>query len=57
MNKFKMYGREGMLTMIDILYNRIRKNEFASKRWREGVLNLFKKGDNADPGNYRRISY
>ena len=52
-----MYGREGMLTMIDILYNRIRKNEFASKRWREGVLHLFKKGDNADPGNYRRISY
>ena len=38
-------------------YNWIWKNEYASKRWREGVIvNLFKKGDEADPGNCRGIN-
>ena len=33
------------------------KIEHAPKRWREGVaVNLFKKGDKADPGNYRGIT-
>ena len=44
-----------MITMMVMLYNWIRKNEYTPKRWREGVVvvNLFKKGDKADPGNYR----
>ena len=46
-----------MLTMMVELYNWIWKNEYAPKRWREGVVvNLFKKGDKADPGNYRGIT-
>ena len=47
-----------MLTMmVTMLYNYIWKNEYAPKRWREGVaVNLFKKGDKADPGNYRDIT-
>ena len=43
-----------MLAVIDMLYNWIWKNEYAPKRWREGVVvNLFKAGDKADPGNCR----
>ena len=56
-NEFMKYGGEGMLTMMVMLYNWIWKNEYAPKRWREGVVvNLFKKGDKADPGNYRGIT-
>ena len=47
------YGGEVKLTMMIVLYNWMWKNEYAPKRWREGVAKLFKKEDNADPGNYR----
>ena len=30
-------GGEGMLTMMIVLCNRVRKNECAPRRWREGV--------------------
>ena len=58
MNEFFLkYGGEGMITMIVMLYNWVQKNEYTPKRWREGVVvNLFKKGDEADPGNYRGIT-
>ena len=44
-------GGEGTLTMMIILScHWIWQNEHAPKRWREGVVvNLFKKGDKADP--------
>ena len=43
-----------MLTMMVTLYQWIWKNEYEPKRWIGGVVsNLFKKGDKADPGNYR----
>ena len=46
-----------MSTMMVMLYNRIWKNEYAPRRWREGVVaNLFKKRDKADPGKYRGIT-
>ena len=46
-----------MLTMMIILCNWIWKNEYALKRWREGVVgNFFKKEDEADPGNYPGIT-
>ena len=44
-----------MLTMMVMLYTWIWTNEYAPKRWREGVY-LFKKGDKADPGNCRGIT-
>ena len=56
-NEFIKYGGEGMLTAIVMLYIWIWKNEYAPKRWREGVVvNLLEKGDKADPGNYREIT-
>ena len=57
-NEFLKYGGEGMITFLVELYNNwIWKNEYIHKRWREGVVvNLFKKGDKADPGNYRGIA-
>ena len=46
---YEVRGRR-YATMMVMLYSRIRKSEYAPKRWREGVLvNLFKKGDKADP--------
>ena len=50
-NAFMKYRGEGVPTMMVLLYNRIWKNQYAPKRWREGVaLNLFKKEDMADGG-------
>ena len=34
LNLFTKYGGEGMLTMVVMFYNLIRKNEHAPKRWR-----------------------
>ena len=46
-----------MITMMILLYNWIWKNEYTPKRWREGVVvNLLKKGDKTDPGNYGGIT-
>ena len=46
-----------MLIMMVILYNWIWKNEYTPKMWRDGVVvNSFKKGEKADPGNYRGIT-
>ena len=46
-----------MITMMVMMYNWIWENEYTPKRSREGVVvNLFKKGDKADPGNYRGIT-
>ena len=42
--------------MMVMLYNWIWKNEYVPKRWREGVVNIFKKGDKAGPGNYRETT-
>ena len=54
MNAFMKYRGEGIITMMVILYHWIGKNEHAPRRWREGaVVDLFKKGDKANPGNYR----
>ena len=43
--------------MMVMLHNWIWENEYTPKRCREGVVvNLFKKGDKADLGNYRGIT-
>ena len=52
-NEFLKYGQEGMITMMVLLYSWIWKNEYTPKRWRgEMVVNIFKKGDKTEPGNY-----
>ena len=56
-NGFLKYGGEGMITMMVMMNDWIWENEYTPKRWREGVVvNRFKKGDKADPGNYRGIT-
>ena len=55
-NECMKHGREGMLTMMVMLYNWVWKKEYAPTRWGGVVGNLFKKGDQADPGNYREIT-
>ena len=43
--------------MTAMVYNRIRENEYKPRRWKEGVvINLFKEGGRADPGNFRGIT-
>ena len=39
-----------------MLHNWIWKSEYPPKRWRGVVVNLFKKGGKADPGNYRGMT-
>ncbi|CAB1114219.1 unnamed protein product [Ectocarpus sp. CCAP 1310/34] len=46
-----------MIQLMVLLYKGVWKNEYAPRRWREGVVvNLLKKGDKTDPGKYRRIT-
>ena len=43
--------------MMVLLCNWIWKNGYTPKQWRGGVVvNLFKKGDKIDPGNFRGIT-
>ena len=57
-NGFLKYGGEGMIIIIILLYTTgSGKKEYTPKRWREWlVVNLLKKGDKADPGNYIGIT-
>lgn len=51
------YGGSGMVDLLQILFSVIWREEIVPPQWREGlIVNLFKKGDKEDPGNYRGIS-
>ena len=53
-DEFINYSGEGTLTMMDMLFNWMWGNEYAPRRWREGVVvNLVEKGDMAEPGHHR----
>ena len=54
----KYGGGEAMLTMIGILYNWIRKNEYARRKEakRRSRVTLFKKGDKRHRRNYIEIT-
>ena len=42
--------------MVSQLFSVVWHEEAVSRQWREGlIVNLFKKGDKEDPGNYRGI--
>ncbi|CAB1099521.1 unnamed protein product [Ectocarpus sp. CCAP 1310/34] len=47
-----------MIQLMVLLYNWVWKNECTPRsRWREGVfVNLLKKGDKTEPGNYRGVT-
>ena len=46
-----------MVYLLEQLFLVIWREETVPKQWREGlIVNLFKKGDREDPGNYRGIT-
>ena len=46
-----------MIELLHLLFAVIWHEEFVPPQWREGlIVNLFKKGDTEDPGNYRGIT-
>ena len=51
------YGGSGMVDLLQQLFSVIWREEIVPPQWREGlIVNLFKKGDKEDPGNYRGIT-
>ena len=51
------YGGSGMIDLLQQLFAVVWREEFVPPQWREGlIVNLFKKGDKEDPGNYRGIT-
>ena len=51
------YGGVGMVNLLHQLFQVVWHEETVPKQWREGlIVNLFKKEDKEDPGNYRGIT-
>ena len=51
------YGGSGMVCVLEQLFSVVWREELVPRQWREGlIVNLFKKGDKEDPGNYRGIT-
>ena len=51
------YGGGGKVDLLHQLFKVVWHEETVPKQWREGlIVNLFKKGDKEDPGNYRGIT-
>ena len=55
--KLLKYGGSGMIDFLQQLFGVVWREEFVPPQWREGlIVNLFKKRDKEDPGNYRGIT-
>ena len=51
------YGGSGMVELLQQLFTVIWREKLVPPQWREGlIVNLLKKGDKEDPGNYRGIT-
>ena len=54
------YGGSGIIHLIHLLHKLFEvvwREALVPPKWREGlIVNLFKKGDKEDPGNYRGIT-
>ena len=51
------YGGSGMIDLLQQLFGVVWREEYVPPQWREGlIVNLFKKRDKEDPGNYRGIA-
>ena len=51
------YGGSGMVDLLEQLLSVIWQEEIVPRQWRDGlIVNIFKKGDREDPGNYRGIT-
>ena len=56
-NELLRYGSTPMSKMLKSIFDVMWETETVPDSWREGVIvNLFKKGDPTDPGNYRGIT-
>ena len=45
------------LHVLEQLFSVIWQEEIVPRQWRDGlIVNIFKKGDREDPGNYRGIT-
>ena len=50
-------GGSAMVSVLQLLFSVVWREEVVPPQWREGlIVNLFKKGDKEDPGNYRGIT-
>ena len=57
MGELLTYGGSGMVCLLEQLFSFVWHEETVPRQWREGlIVNLFKKGDREDPGNYRGIT-
>ena len=57
MGELLKYGGSGMVSLLEQLFSVVWHEEAVPRQWREGlIVNLFKKGDREDPGNYRGIT-
>ena len=57
MGELLKYGGSGMVCLLEQLFSVVWHEETVPGQWREGlIVNLFKKGDREDPGNYRGIT-
>ena len=46
-----------MIDLLQQLFAVVWREEYVPPQWKEGlIVNLFKKGDKEDPGNYRGIT-
>ena len=55
--KLLKYGGSGTVYFLEHLLGVVWQEEVVPKEWREGlIVNLFKKSDNEEPGNYRSIT-
>ena len=46
-----------MADLLEQLFSVIWQEEIVPRQWRDGlIVNIFKKGDREDPGNYRGIT-
>ena len=51
------YGGSGMVDLLEQLFSVIWQEEIVPRQWRDGlIVNIFKKGDREEPGNYRGIT-
>ena len=57
MGELLKYGGSGMVCLLEQLFSVVWLEENVPRQWREGlIVNLFKKGDREDLGNYRGIT-
>ena len=57
MGELLKYGGSGMVDLFEPLFSVIWQEEIVPRQWRDGlIVNILKKGDREDPGNYRGIT-